>query len=179
MIEIIIVIAVLVMDQVSKVICAGWLTQLPGNSYPLIEGVFHLTYVENRGAAFGMLQNARWFFLAITLCVCAYIVFLLIKDNKKMHKLMRVCLALILGGALGNFIDRAVLGYVRDMLHFALIDFAVFNVADSALTVGTILFVCDLLFGKARIYVGAANKTAKTTDSAAQDDSIQKTEDKD
>ncbi|MCE5236309.1 MAG: signal peptidase II, partial [Eubacteriales bacterium] len=65
MLEIIIVLLVVALDQVFKAVCATWLTALPNSTFPLWRGVFQLTYTENRGAAFGMLQNARWFFIAV------------------------------------------------------------------------------------------------------------------
>ena len=164
MLEIIIFVVVVALDQVSKALAAELLTALPGGSFPLIDGVFHLTYVENVGAAFGMLKNARWFFIAATLIVCAVMIFVLIKEHKKLHGLMRAALALILAGAVGNLIDRVVLGYVRDMLHFALINFAVFNVADSALTVGTAILVLDVLFGKGRALLADKPKAAPAPD---------------
>ena len=150
MLEIIVGIIVLILDQGSKLLCANWLTTLPNSTYELIPSIFHLSYVVNRGAAFGMLQNARVFFLIMTIAVCACIVFYLIKEHKKLHFLIRFSLALILAGALGNFIDRLFLGYVRDMFSAVIINFAVFNVADSAITVGTVLLFLDLLFFKGR-----------------------------
>lgn len=152
MLEILIFIFVLALDQVSKALCAAWLPTLPGKTYPLIEGVFSLTYVENRGAAFGMLQNQRIFFLILTVAMCAAMVWFLIKERGKMHWLMRAAIALIIAGALGNFIDRLFLTYVRDMFYFELINFAVFNVADSAITVGATALILDLLFFKGRKY---------------------------
>ncbi len=162
MLEIIIIAAVLMFDQGSKVICAQWLTTLPDNTYRLIPDFFHLTYIENRGAAFGMLQNARVFFLIVTAIVCAAIIWYLIKERKKLHFLIRFSLALILGGALGNFIDRTFLGYVRDMFSAVFINFAIFNVADSAITVGTILLFLDLLFFKGRYLLEDAPPKKKT-----------------
>ena len=67
-----------------------------------------------------------------------------------MHTLLRITLSLILAGAVGNLIDRALIGYVRDMLDFRLVQFAIFNVADSAVTVGATLLAIDVLFGKSR-----------------------------
>lgn len=150
MLEIIIILAIVMLDQGSKLICADWLTTLPENTYPLIKNVFHLTYIENRGAAFGMLQNGRVFFLIITVVVCAAIAFYLFRSRGRLHFLMRFSLALILGGAIGNFIDRAYLGYVRDMFYAVCINFAVFNVADSAISVGTVLLLLDMLFFKGK-----------------------------
>ncbi len=167
MLEIIIVAAILLLDQSSKIVCASWLTTLPENTYRLLPDIFHLTYVENRGAAFGMLQNARAFFLVMTFIVCAVIIWYLIKERKKLHFLLRFSLALILGGAIGNFIDRALLGYVRDMFSAVIINFAVFNVADSAISVGTVLLFLDLMFFKGKYLLEANDK--KTDESETQE----------
>lgn len=152
MLPIILTAAVILADQAVKIFCAQWLITLNGNTFVVIKDVFHLTYIENRGAAFGMLQNARWLFITVTFIACAVLVFLLIRDRKKMHTLMRVCFALILAGALGNLIDRVFLGYVRDMFYFVPIDFPVFNVADSAITIGFVILILDVLFFKGKDY---------------------------
>ena len=148
MLEAIIIVLAVALDQVTKVLAANLLPALPGGTYPLWEGVFHMTYVENRGAAFGMLQGQMWLFFVITLFACGAILYCLIRYRKRLHRLLRVCLSLIVAGALGNLIDRVLLGYVRDMLDFRLINFAVFNVADSAVCIGAVLLVLDLLFFK-------------------------------
>ncbi|HMM31963.1 MAG TPA: signal peptidase II [Clostridia bacterium] len=173
MLEIIIVLLAVALDQAVKAFAAGWLTTLPNNSYPLLEGVFHLTYVENRGAAFGMLQNARWFFIAITIVACCAIVYWLCKNHKKLHTLMRVSLALILAGALGNLIDRIFLTYVRDMFYFVLVNFAVFNVADSAVTVGTALLILDVLFFKGKAFLQDEPKSKKGEETPALEEASQ------
>lgn len=152
--------AVTALDQVVKALAANLLTALPNQSYALWPGVFHLTYAENRGAAFGMLQNARWFFILTTLVACGAIIWFLRKERGKMHLLMRVTLALILGGAIGNLIDRVLLGYVRDMFDAAIINFAIFNVADSAVSVGCALLFLDLLFLKGKVYMADSPKAA-------------------
>lgn len=153
MLVIIIAAAVVALDQVTKLLAANLLTTLPANTYALWPGVFHFTYTENRGAAFGMLQNARWFFIITTVIACGAMIWFLHKERGKMHLLMRVTLALILGGALGNFIDRLFLGYVRDMFSAVIINFAIFNVADSAVSVGCVLLFIDLLFLKGKRYM--------------------------
>ena len=148
MLELILFIAIIVLDQVSKALCAMWLPSLPNQAFPLIDGVFELAYVENRGAAFGMLQNARWLLIALTVIVCGAMIWFLIKKRKDLHGMLRVCIVLIVAGAVGNLIDRLFLGYVRDMFYFSLINFAVFNVADASITIGGTLLVIDLLFSK-------------------------------
>lgn len=111
---------------------------------PLIENVFHLTYVENRGMAFGMLQNQRYFFILTTIAVLATIIVFMIK-NRKGNRLLKTGLSFVLGGAAGNLIDRAWLGYVIDLFDFRLINFPVFNVADIFVCVGAFLVVMYFL----------------------------------
>ncbi len=159
MIAILIVTVLVVADQLFKSVCANWLTALPGNTYALWPGVFQLTYVENRGAAFSMLQNARWFFVGITVIACVAMVWFLIKERKHMHLLMKISIALILAGALGNMIDRIFFGYVRDMFYLVIVNFAIFNIADSAVSVGCVLLGIDICFLKGRRYLeGKPNK---------------------
>ncbi|MBE5785249.1 MAG: signal peptidase II [Clostridiales bacterium] len=146
MLELLIIAAILIIDLVSKHITAAWLPTLPGGNFPLINGVFELSYVENRGAAFGMLQDARWFFIVLTLVAVGILGWFIVKYRGCMHVRARIALALILSGAVGNFVDRLFLGYVRDMFYFSLINFAVFNVADAAITVGGIGIVIDSVF---------------------------------
>ena len=152
MLIVIIVAAILVVDQITKALAVKLLTQLPAYTYPLWQDVFHLTYTENRGAAFGMLQGGRWFFIVATVVVCGGVIWFLYKDRKGMHLLMKIALALILGGARGNFIDRVWLGYVRDMFSAVIFNFAIFNVADMALSIGCGLLFLDLLFLKGKDY---------------------------
>lgn len=153
MLEIILFIIIVALDQISKAYCAVWLPALPNKTFPLINGVFSLSYVQNKGAAFGMLQNRMIFFIITTAIVCCALVYVLIKERKKMHTLMRISLTLIIAGAVGNFIDRVFIGYVRDMFYFELINFAVFNVADASITVGATVLVLDLLFFKGRKFL--------------------------
>jgi signal peptidase II len=143
LVTVILALGVLVLDQVSK-----WLTVRyikPIGSYPIIRDVFHLTYVENRGAAWGIFQNGRWFFVGITAVVCIAIIVFLIRE-KQIAPLLRVALSILLGGAIGNMIDRILYGYVVDMIHVKCIDYPVFNIADSATVIGTILLAWYILF---------------------------------
>jgi len=113
----------------------------------ILPGVFNFTYVENRGAAFGLMNGQRIFFLVIAVVVFAAIsyVFLRIPAEKKYYKL-DITLAFILAGAIGNMIDRFSLGYVRDFINFYCINFAVFNVADIYITCGTPIVCLMILF---------------------------------
>ena len=131
-------------------------------AYNLINGILEFNYLENRGAAFGMMQGGKWFFLAITGIACAAMLYFLIKERKRLHFMMTFSLALLLSGAIGNLIDRVALGYVRDMIYVALIDFAVFNVADMAVTVGCCLLVLDLMFFKGKKYMEMMDKKPQT-----------------
>lgn len=132
------------LDQAVK----GWtVANLKGQgAISLWPGVFELTYVENRGAAFGILQNQRWLFTVLTLIVILgliYAYFRLTPDRK--FRLTRVCCIGVLAGAIGNLIDRIILHYVVDMFYFKLIDFPVFNVADCYVVVCGILFFLAVL----------------------------------
>lgn len=117
------------------------------NPFVIIPKVFQLTYLENRGAAFGMLQNQKGFFIisaAIILCVVVWF-YLHVPMNR--HFLpMRICATLISAGAIGNLIDRVRLNYVVDFFYFELIDFPVFNVADIFVTVSTIILALFIMF---------------------------------
>lgn len=124
---------VILLDQVTKILALQYLA--PAGSYPLWENVLHLTYVENTGAAFGMLQDRRWVFLVIsTVALSGMIVYMFL--NKTKHPLETTAVAFIVGGGIGNMIDRVLLGYVVDFIDFCLINFAIFNVADSFVCVG-------------------------------------------
>jgi len=115
-----------------------------GQSIPLIEGVFHLTSHRNRGAAFGILQDQRWFFIVITLLVMVGIVYYLQKVGRN-KPMVSYALAFILGGAVGNFLDRLLHGEVVDFLDFTLINYPIFNIADSAIVIGVGLMILDTL----------------------------------
>ncbi|MDN4594989.1 signal peptidase II [Polycladomyces subterraneus] len=135
-----IAITVLVIDQLTKWLVATKMSLY--ESIPLIQGVFYITSHRNRGAAFGILQNQQWLFITVTLVV---ITFLLVY----LHRLGREragaswSFALILGGAVGNLLDRVRLGEVVDFFDFRLIHYPIFNVADSAIVIGVILLVID------------------------------------
>ena len=130
-------------DQATKWIV---LTRMElGESIPLLEGVFHFTSHRNRGAAFGILQDQRWFFIIITLVVVGFIIFYLRKVGQD-KRMLSYSLALILGGAVGNFLDRLLTGEVVDFLDFTLINFPIFNIADSAIVIGVGLYMLDTFF---------------------------------
>lgn len=135
-----------VVDRWSKNWAAGALRDVHGGSLPLIEGVFHFTYAENRGAAFSMMSGETWFLVGVTSLICLMGVYFLFFNRKKLPVWPSLCIAMALGGALGNLYDRIVLGYVIDMLDFCLINFAVFNAADSFVCVGVIMLGVWMVF---------------------------------
>jgi len=135
----------IIIDQITKRIAVNVLAD--GLRIPLINGVLEFTFVQNRGAAFGIMQNALPFFVVITLAaLCVITYFLLHIPSQKRYLPLRICLCFIAAGAIGNFIDRLRLSYVRDFIYFSLIDFPVFNVADIYITCATILLVLLMLF---------------------------------
>jgi len=132
------------LDQYTKYLA---ITYLPGNPITIVEGVFQLRYLENRGAAFGLMQNQQGFFLVVGIVALLFITYLYIRmPQTKRFCLLRVCMISITTGAIGNMIDRVRLQYVIDFLYFELIDFPIFNVADIFATVATFGLVILLLF---------------------------------
>lgn len=137
-----IAVIIIALDQWTKHLVLTYMER--GESIPLIADVFHLTSHRNMGAAFGILQNQRWLFIVITLAVVIGIVYSLIRIGNKQPR-VSLALSLVLGGAVGNFIDRATTGQVVDFLDFTLINFPIFNVADMAITIGVALLLLDVL----------------------------------
>ncbi|MBQ1303134.1 MAG: signal peptidase II, partial [Firmicutes bacterium] len=137
-----IIMSVLV-DQVLKWIVCNTLEI--GQSVPLIDGVFHFTYIRNFGAAFSILQNRLSFLILVTVLITAVLLVFLYRTRKTANKLMLISIPLIIGGGIGNLIDRIRLGYVVDFLDFCLIHFPVFNFADCCVTIGAALLVLGFL----------------------------------
>ncbi len=132
-----------ILDQAAKYFAAGLLPSV--KTIPLIEDVFHLTYVENTGAGFGAFANYTWLLTALTIIVILAVVICYVVKRPK-NKWIVTALTFMMGGAVGNVIDRIRLGYVVDFFDFTLIDFPVFNVADCFITVGAIIFAVYVLF---------------------------------
>jgi signal peptidase II len=128
----IIVFIILSLDQLTKFLVSKNLEL--NNSIPIIKGVFSLTLVHNRGAAFGIFKNQFYLFIFSSI-VAVILIYSILKKNKR-NNFYSFSLSLILGGALGNLIDRAFLGYVVDFLDFRI--WPVFNIADSAITIGAL-----------------------------------------
>ncbi|ETT57303.1 signal peptidase II [Paenibacillus sp. FSL H8-0457] len=119
---------------------------------PVIGDFFLITSSRNRGAAFGILQDQLWFFIIVTIIVVGGIVWYLRKVSKEGRKLLPTALALVLGGALGNFIDRLIMGEVVDFLqfNFGSYTFPIFNIADSCIVIGVGLIILDTLLERRR-----------------------------
>ena len=111
-----------------------------------IPGLFHLTYVQNTGAAFSSFEGLRWLFVGLFAALTVAIVWEYFKKPMPFTKLDRWCLAAIYGGGLGNVIDRIRLGYVVDMVDVDFMEFAVFNVADCFIVCGSILLMISMIF---------------------------------
>ncbi|MBO5023425.1 MAG: signal peptidase II [Clostridia bacterium] len=141
----IIIILSVVLDQITKLIAIACLDV--GESVKFIPGIINFTHIKNDGAAFGMLDNARWVFLIISAAAIIGLPFLLYK-YRKVHFLFGFSLSLIIGGAIGNMIDRlfAPNGFVTDFIELAFMDFAIFNVADIFVCVGAFLMFIYLAF---------------------------------
>ncbi|QXM05851.1 signal peptidase II [Crassaminicella indica] len=135
------VLLIVILDQASKVMVQSKF--LVNESVPIIKNIFHLTYVQNVGAAFGILKNQKMFFILMTIFVIGGIVLFLHK-HKNWHKLVPYSLSLIVGGAIGNLIDRVRLGYVVDFFDFRI--WPVFNIADISIVVGAVLLSYYLIF---------------------------------
>ena len=141
---------VILADQLTKILALQYLA--PVGSYPLWEDVLHLTYVENTGAAFGMLKDHRWVFLVIsTVALGGVIVYMFL--NKSRHPLETVAVAFIVGGGIGNMIDRIARGFVVDFVDVKCIPFwkYIFNVADIFVCVGCGLFSLYVLLYETRV----------------------------
>ncbi len=116
-----------------------------GSSRTFIKNVIDFVYLENRGAAFGIMQNARAVFIVITVAVLVGVAaYIFVKKPK--NKLLLSSLGLIAGGAVGNLIDRIMQGYVVDFIETTFMDFPVFNVADICVCIGVALLILYMLF---------------------------------
>ena len=133
------------LDQWTKFLAVSFLKGQ--NSVNLIPGVLELQYLENRGAAFGILQNKQWIFWLLTAAflVIALIFFLKVPKTKRYVPLIASVVVLV-AGAIGNFIDRIAHQYVVDFIYFSLIDFPIFNVADIYVTLSVIALLILILF---------------------------------
>lgn len=133
--------ALIAIDQWVK----WWITSnlALGETQPIIPGVLSLNHIRNTGAAWSMLEGKMWFFTVVTIVAVVAIIYLMIKNRQTASRWFMTGLALILAGAIGNFIDRVRLGYVVDMFQTDFMNFPIFNVADISLVCGVI---CILIY---------------------------------
>lgn len=136
------------LDQLVKYLSVVFLK--PIDTFPIIRNVFHLTYCENTGAAFSMLSGARIFFIVITAVFIVLLVWLMYSDRVQ-NVGAAYTMAIISAGGIGNLIDRILNGYVVDMFDFRLINFAIFNVADIAVTCGAVAFLIIYIVKKGNV----------------------------
>ena len=132
----------ILLDQLTKLLSSKFLSQV--ETVPIIKDVLHLTYVENTGAAFGMLKDHRWVFMLISTVMIIGLSTDLFGGLAE-NKLYEISVAMIISGGIGNMFDRIGLGYVVDFIDFRLINFAVFNGADSFVCVGAGVLVLALV----------------------------------
>lgn len=142
MIYFIIAFLIVLADQASKYLIT--LQYSMGGQLDLIPGVLRITYATNSGGAFSMFADHTLILAIVSAVVCVIIIVLMIALKKA--ALAKLALGFILGGAIGNLIDRFVMGYVVDMFEPLFINFAVFNVADIFITIGAVLFVIAVIF---------------------------------
>ncbi len=136
-------IVILILDIMTKLVAELQL-KLVG-TIPLLQDVFHLTYVENRGIAFGLFSGERWLFVVVTVLVLLVLAMLFTKTTNR-SRWLRWGMSLVYGGALGNLLERMAKGYVVDFLDFRLIHFPVFNLADIAVCVGAVCLMIHFIF---------------------------------
>lgn len=154
-----IVLGAIALDQITKLIVANSMEL--GESIPIIKKVLHLTYIENKGAAFGSMSNSRWVFIILSLVAIAALSVYVYKNIKKLDIYAKIGCSLIIGGGIGNMIDRTFYG--DTLFNGAVVDFIdfkgfgelwtwVFNVADACVCVGVGFFALSLILEEVREY---------------------------
>ena len=155
MLTLLTVLAVVVADQVSKMLVVRY---IPLNAeVEFIPFFINLTHVENEGASFGMLSGHRWIFLLFSAIAIIGIIIFLVKQHKR-HTLLTISLSFILGGGIGNMIDRIFRTAVVDFFEFTFVRFAIFNVADMFITFGAILLGVYAIFYDKKVEEGLREK---------------------
>ena len=124
---------VLLFDQITKFLIR--INFELNQTFPIIKNIFHLTYIQNFGAGFGILQNQQWILIFVSLLVIG-IIFYYIDRIKEKEMLLQVLVGFVLGGTIGNLIDKLIYGFVIDFLDFRI--WPIFNIADSFVTIGVI-----------------------------------------
>lgn len=143
MIELVIIIFAVLSDQLTKYLAKVFIA---GNTVNVIPGIISFHYTENTGMAFSLLSESTALLAVISVVMSIVLIFLIYRYRKTYGRLYSVSLSFIAGGAIGNAIDRIISGYVIDFIDPVFVDFAVFNVADSFVTVGAVLLLIYLFF---------------------------------
>lgn len=143
---IIISLALILSDQIIKMLVISNVS--PNSSVPIINNLLYITNIKNYGAAFGILQNTRYFLIAIAILALVLIYFIFIK-GKQLKTIEIITYSLLIGGISGNLIDRVVRSYVVDYVetHLANYSFAIFNLADACIVIATIIFIINIIRG--------------------------------
>ncbi len=138
-----IIVSIFLLDRITKVLVINKLTL--GKSLSVIDGFFNITYVNNHGAAFGIMDGKVIFIVVVSVLIFAYLIYEIRKDSHS--KLITTSISFVIGGLLGNLFDRVVYGHVIDFLDFNFFghDFAIFNIGDSFIVIGTILLAIGFL----------------------------------
>ncbi|MGI6264027.1 MAG: signal peptidase II [Acutalibacteraceae bacterium] len=144
------------LDQLTKWWAITALTEKP---VVLIDGVLELRYSENTGAAWGIFSGARWPLIVLTVALLGVVIWVLLSRRFRSYRLANIAACLIMGGGIGNLIDRIFRGYVVDFIYVKLIDFPIFNVADCGVVIGAALMLIFLVFIYRDNEGGAANGT--------------------
>lgn len=163
MISTLIALAVIILlvaaDQITKLLISSHFEV--GESLHVINGLLDFTYIQNRGAAFGMLANQRWVFLILTTVLIAAIIAAWFKGYIT-HITGKISAVLLVAGGIGNMIDRLLLGYVVDFIDISpLFNFAIFNVADCCVTVGAVFMAIYIFFFIDNKVFGQKEETSK------------------
>ena len=146
MLQIIIIVILVLADQLTKLLI--WAPIPKDSTIEVLPGILNFSKVENTGASFGIFQGMQVFFIIMTVVVLIAAGYIMFRYRKKHTRFIKVLIAVLFAGALGNLIDRIAFGYVRDFIDFRLFDFWkwVFNIADAALVIGAILLAVYILF---------------------------------
>ena len=142
---VIMIIALTILDQATKYIAVLMLHNTGVITHSLWEGIFSFTYLENRGAILSILEDKRYIFITLSTVMILYFIYRLI-FKKTDSRIFRLGMALVVAGGIGNLIDRLFRGFVVDFLYFELINFPIFNVADSCVSIGTVILCISLIF---------------------------------
>lgn len=145
-------------DLISKEYLSAFLLTQPNHSYPFINGFMDLVFVKNFGASFGILTGKSAFLIAFVTIALILIALLWVFYARNKSWAIKLSLVFFLAGGIGNLVDRIMLGYVRDFLHFQFFEFPVFNIADSFVVVGSIILIIALIVDIAVEYKNKARK---------------------